>query len=123
MYAPACGTVVQLKVTVDPVSGLSQYRFQIYATGLTLLRVSASPMTSSHLWSWRPQFPKPGVRYQTAALRGHLSGDFRCGEACASRTAGVRSRLDHDPEARMSVVRQRSTPSVRSGAGWAQRAS
>ena len=54
-YAPACGTVVQLKVTVDAVSGLSQYRFRTYAAGLTLLRVSASPMTSSHYGD--PNFP------------------------------------------------------------------
>ena len=35
MYAgPQSGTVLQFKVTVDPVSGLSQYVFQTYATGL-----------------------------------------------------------------------------------------
>ena len=37
MYAPTGGTVVQFKVTVDPVSGLSQYRFRTYATGLTFV--------------------------------------------------------------------------------------
>ena len=35
MYAgPLAGTVVQFKVTVDPVSGLSQYAFRTYVTGL-----------------------------------------------------------------------------------------
>jgi len=39
MYAPAGGgsALVQLKVTVDPVSGLSQYNFRTYATGLTFI--------------------------------------------------------------------------------------
>jgi len=32
--SPSGTTVVQFKVTVDPVSGLSQYRFRGYITGL-----------------------------------------------------------------------------------------
>jgi hypothetical protein len=36
MYVPTrSGTVVQFKVTTDPVSGLSQYAFRTYATGLS----------------------------------------------------------------------------------------
>ena len=35
MYAPTGNRVVQFKVTVDPVSGLSQYRFRSYATGFS----------------------------------------------------------------------------------------
>jgi hypothetical protein len=34
MYAPTGGRVVQFKVTVDPVSGLSQYLFRTYVSGL-----------------------------------------------------------------------------------------
>ena len=35
MYAPTGNRVVQFKVTVDPVSGLSQYTFRGYATGFS----------------------------------------------------------------------------------------
>jgi hypothetical protein len=38
MYAsPIGGTLVQLKVTTDPLSGLSQARFRTYVTGLSLV--------------------------------------------------------------------------------------
>ena len=37
MYTgPLGGTLVQFKVTKDPVSGLSQYKFRTYVTGLSL---------------------------------------------------------------------------------------
>jgi hypothetical protein len=35
MYAPTGSTVVQFKVTVDPVSGLSKYAFRTYVSGLS----------------------------------------------------------------------------------------
>jgi Bacterial Ig-like domain (group 1) len=38
MYAsPIGGTVVQMKVTTDPSSGLSQYQFRTYVTGLSIV--------------------------------------------------------------------------------------
>ncbi len=38
MYtSPVGGTVVQFKVTVDPVSGFSQYTFRTYATGFSII--------------------------------------------------------------------------------------
>jgi hypothetical protein len=38
MYAtPVGGTLVQFKVTKDPISGLSQYKFRTYVTGLSIV--------------------------------------------------------------------------------------
>ena len=48
MYTgPLGGTVDQFKLTIDPFSSLTTYKFRTFVTGLSLTTGSASPKTFS----------------------------------------------------------------------------